>query len=173
MDQTKVSLRSVARALSDVVAPAVDPHNAQAQEQLRLAIDCIEFVAGRVDHLYDRERFELRQHLAMGSALLAVAGASASSEFQSLSGAVQAGQDALNRAPALPHLREAGAALAESVCAFICAASALPEPVRAQVERTVIHASKPRIEFERSWYAPLGFNPDEADVKPLAEVLQL
>lgn len=171
MDQTKVSLRAAARALTDVVTLALVPGNEQAKEQLRLAIDCIEFVVERIDWLHDRECFELNQHLRMAGALLEIPETNKLSQFLTLSTSVEEGKKALKSRPNLPQLRVVGSDLAEAICTVVRTAAELPEPIRTQVERAVINASKARIDFERSWYAPLGFDPDPAEIMPLAELL--
>ena len=41
MDHTANTLRAISKALTDVIAPAVDPKDPLANEQLRLVIDYV------------------------------------------------------------------------------------------------------------------------------------
>jgi len=182
MDQTAVGLRAAIRALADVVASAVDPQQAQASEQLRLSIDGLEFVLARLDHLHDRERFELRHQrtmamalqqalaqAAVGATMAAEAAAEASPLAAALQRAIERGDAAWHDAAAsMASLRSATAALAAAVAAIVRAAPDWDGTVRRGIERCVVQASREHVAFERSWYLPLGFDPDAADVLPLA-----
>lgn len=166
MDHTDVGLRAAVRALSDVVAPVVGAEHAQARDQLRLTIDYLAFVAERLPHLHQRDRFELSHHLAMAQAVRPVlqdgAGASA------LGMAVDTGRKAL----ALPdattaEVRQATAELGAALSAVVRESAAMTPAVQREVERTVLRVSRERIAFERAWYLPLGLDPDPHDVQPL------
>jgi hypothetical protein len=168
MDHTAVGLAAAIRALRDVVAPAVDPAEAQAQDQLRLTIDYLRFLQERVDHLHDRERFELRHHLDMARALRQLVDPSRSPAAGALEDVVAAGARAL----ALPGastlaLRNATAALAAAASRLVRDAARLDAASARELERCVLRHSRERIEFERSWYLPLALDPDPHHVKPL------
>ena len=70
MDHVDNALRASIKALEEVVAPAVDPADPQAGEQLRLVIHTLGFLRERVDHIHARARFDLRHNLGLASALL-------------------------------------------------------------------------------------------------------
>jgi hypothetical protein len=169
MDHTDVGLRAAIRALSDVVAPVVSAEQAQACDQLRLTIDYLGFVVERLPHLHLRERYELSHHLAMAQAVqAALQGADAAL----LSAAIDAGQQMLNLAgPTTDDVRRATATLSAVIAAVTRDAAAMEEPVRREVERSVLRLSEERIAFERAWYYPLGLDPDPNDVQPLAHFL--
>ncbi len=172
MDHTDVGLQSVVRALADVVAPAIDPENSRAREQLRLSIDYIEFVLGRLDFMYRRELFELRHYLGMARAVQAIVGPPGLCADVGLEAAIGDGGHALaeHGAP-VRRMKDATAALAAAIAAVVRAAPTLDTPVRRRIEQTVVSMGRERIEFERSWYLPLGFDPDPGEVRPLHEVM--
>ena len=70
MDQTDTGLAAVLKALNDI-APALDPADYLAQEQLRLSVDYIAFLRRRLDLLHGRERFDLSHQVALAEILLA------------------------------------------------------------------------------------------------------
>ena len=74
MDHTDAALRAVVKTLRDVVAPALDPADPLAHEQLRLAVDYLEFLRGRFEWLHGRERFDLTHHLDMARAMCRIGG---------------------------------------------------------------------------------------------------
>ena len=172
MDHTDVGLKSVVRALQDVVAPAIDPSNSQANEQLRLSIDYIEFVIERLGFLHDRELFDLRHHLAMARAVDAIVGSLALPDGAVLKAAIEAGTQALAKPGARTRqLKRATANLTAAIAAIVRTAPALEKNVQRRIEQTVVGASHERIAFERSWYLPFGFDPDAAEVGALHDLI--
>ena len=55
--------RAAAKALMDVVAPAIDPQNPLARQQLKLVVDWLDFYRSRRPYNQDRERLELAVQL--------------------------------------------------------------------------------------------------------------
>lgn len=169
MDHTDVGLRAAIRALSDVVAPVVGPEHAQARDQLRLTVDYLAFVVERLPHLHRRDRFELSHHLAMAQAVQSALGSIPASPLRT---AIDAGREVLELAgPAASEVRQATATLCAAISAVVRDAAGMEMPIRREVERSVLRASKERIAFERAWYQPLGLDPDPHDVQPLTEFL--
>lgn len=172
MDHTDVALRSVVRALADVVAPAIDPDNSRAKEQLRLSIDYIEFVLGRLDFMYRRELLELHHYLGMARAVHGIVGPPGLCRDAALEAAIErGGQTLAEHGAPVRRMKDATAALAAAIAAVVRAAPGLEAAVRSSIEQTVVRMGRERIEFERSWYLPLGFDPDPGDVRPLHEVM--
>ncbi|MGE0231911.1 MAG: hypothetical protein AB7O39_14190 [Flavobacteriaceae bacterium] len=173
MDHTDVGLRAVVRALADVVTPAVDEENALALEQLRLSIDYIEFVAARLEYLNDREVFDLRHHLAMAKRIAEIVDDSDLPAYGRLEAAVERADAILSgNVTPMRELKDATAGLAAALADIVRAAPAMAEATARAVEKAVIDASKERIAFERSWYQPLGFDPNPHEVPSVREVLE-
>lgn len=171
MDHTDVGLRAVVKALTDVVAPAVNPADPLASEQLRLAVDYIEFVRSRLDFFYDRERFDLQHHLAMARSLHEIAGPLSLEGAPALQDAIDAGARAIGEAgTSIRALKAATAGLAAAMAPIIRGAADLDEPARRKIERCVLEATEARIAFERSWYLPLGFDPAPNEVQSLQDL---
>ena len=170
MDHSDVALRSVVRALSDVVDPAVSPDAALAKEQLRLSIEYLKFAITRIELLHERAVFELRHQLRMAQAVRrAVDGSSATAV---LDGPIARGESlATVTSPPIDDLRRASAALAAGVSAVIRELETSDRHIRPHLIRLVATASRERVVFERSWYAPLGIDPDPEEVPDLAGLL--
>jgi hypothetical protein len=171
-DVTENGLRSAVKALVDVVAPSVAATDPLANEQLRLVVEYLQFVRGRLDHLYDRDRFELDHHLAMARALADLAPPLSPTTAGLLDRTLQAGAQSLARVGASTvELKAASAGLAAAVREIVREAASFNPDLRLRVERCVLDGSDRRITFERAWYLPLGFDPAPGEVAPLSEVL--
>lgn len=170
-DHTENTLRAAAKALTDVVRPALDPADPLASEQLSLVVEYIEFVRARLDSLYERERFELRQAIRTAEALCAL---DIPGGYLSALEAVRASAETDLAATGLPpaELRASAAATNEVIRDIIRRASADGDKAtRDAIYRTVLDASESKTAFERSWYLPFGFDPEPKKVPPLDEVL--
>src|SRR5215211_3836511 len=109
MDHSDNALRAAIKALEEVVAPAVDPADPLAAEQLTLVIDSLRFLRERLDQLHDRARFELRHHLALAHAV-------ADDATGALDEEVEAATAVYERAGArTPELRASAAGLAAAL----------------------------------------------------------
>lgn len=172
MDQTDTGLKAVIKALTDVVAPALDPNDPLAREQLRLAVDYLAFVRIRVDYLHGRERFDLRHYIGIARAMLAAGLPTMRPETKQMIAAL-APAEALASAPsALTHqVRESAMDLAYAVAAVVRAAPELPPEVTRAVQRIVLEATAPKLDFERLWYAPIGFESEPPSGKKLDDFL--
>ena len=168
-DVTENGLRAAVKALTDVVAPALSATDPLAHEQLKLVVDYLQFVRSRLDFLYQRDRFELDQHLSMARALESIDAPWPAAAAQALEAAIQTGTAALMAAgTSAIALKAASAALAAEVRARVREAASFDAELRAPIERAIVHASEQRIAFERAWYLPLGLDPVPGEVAPLA-----
>jgi hypothetical protein len=172
MDVTENGLRAAVKALTDVVAPAVNPADPLAAEQLRLVVDYLEFVRKRLDFLYDRDRFELGHNLSMAQGLDRMNTNCSAATKALLAAAMEEGRRTLDNVGAsTPALKSTSAALAAGVRELVREAASFDATVRTQVERYVLDASEERITFERAWYLPLGFDPAANEVPSIATIL--
>lgn len=176
MDRTDVTLQAVIRALTDVVTPAVDPEDALAREQLRLSIDHLRFLALRVDRLYERALAELRHHLHLAEAVIAAL-PTQPDRTERLDRELAEATRVLAAAGATPAtLRATTAAVAAAISTIVRdlddAEDASVAAARAAVVRAVVAGSAEQVAFERSWYAPLGIDPDHDELPTLDQLLQ-
>lgn len=171
-DHTENTLRTLTKALTDVIAPAVSKADPLANEQLRLVVDYIEFVRSRLDYFYSRERFDLSHHLGLASALAQLKAPCSASTTAALNEAIAAGRAAHDTAGVpTPELRAAAARLAAAISALVRESGGMDKAVRDKIERQVLSSTDERIVFERAWYLPLGFDPAAGEVPPLASLL--
>lgn len=172
MDHTDAALRAVVKTLRDVVAPALDPADPLAHEQLRLAVDYLEFLRGRFEWLHGRERFDLTHHLDMARAMCRIGGPVSARVATALAASIDRGERVIvDPAAAMPALKSTTAALAAAIAAVVQEAAGWEDNVRRDIERCVLAATDERNEFERTWYLPLGFDPAPGEVRKLTEFL--
>ena len=171
-DHSKNGVQALINAL-ELVAPAVDPADPIAAEQLQSAVRYLQFLRDRLDLLYDRERFELRHHLDMTDRLLESLDDKVASST-SLAPLSAAGHATWERVGAnVPEMRAATAELAAAIAALVRALADDTSPARAAVERIILEATAERIMFERSWYLPLGFDHSPAEVPHIDAMIAL
>lgn len=172
MDHSENTLRAVIKSLTDAVAPAIDPADPLANEQLRLCVDYLEFLQLRLDDLHGRSRFEAEHAVRVAQSLSSTASVVDTGLAALLTTAVAATQEALGD-PAIRPSQLAGRT--EQVLAVvreIVRASAGADPdVRAQIEAAVLAGSEERVDFDRSWYQPYGFDPLPGTIKNLDSLL--
>lgn len=171
-DVTDNGLRAAVKALTDVVAPSIDPTDPLAKEQLRLVVDYLQFVRSRLDFLHDRARFEMNHHLATAQALQALSAPFSSENRDLLDATVSAGLQAQASVEASTvSVKEVSASLAAITRELVREAASFAAEWRGPIERCVLMAANEIIRFERSWYMPLGFDPAPGEVEPLASLL--
>lgn len=161
MDHSDNALRAAIKALEEVVAPALDPADPQAAEQLVLVVDALKFLRERLDHLHDRARFDLRHHLALAHSI---------AEDVALDEEIEAATALYHCSDArTPELRQGAAALAAALRKVVRDAD---EDIRPRIERRIVAGERARIEADRAWHLPQGFDPDPGAVPPLEAALR-
>ena len=170
-----LALQSVIKAMTDVVLPAVDPHNKLAQEQARLVIGVLGLLAARLPLLYRYECDELSRFLILADTLhsQAVGIADTQEALLSLTAVVGAGQDVLDRARAEPaELEIANFELREKIGALVSVvydkASATQ---RRTIGATVTAHAKHQLLRERAWHVTQGWESDPAALPAIESLL--
>lgn len=150
------------KALREVVAPALDPANRVAAEQLHLAIVTLSMVQAGLPMQHARARSELANASALAD-LVVKAGAK---EPTSLSAAKAALADAAKTTAALDTLR---ILLLDEIEGSVAATAGTP--AEGAVSKAVVQGSKAQLDLARAWNKGAGFevNPDE--VPPLDGLL--
>ncbi|MFF0710428.1 hypothetical protein [Gordonia sputi] len=158
-DHLENTLRATIKSLRDVVGPAVDSADPMAQEQMALSLMALEFVRSRLDHLHARDRFLLQHYLQMGQK---IADAVTPAPVH-LNSALDAARAVVDQADVSDvRIRSAADAIAAAISDVVD--SPLDEGTRREVDTTIVESSCDRIEFERAWHAPMGFDPDVASI---------
>jgi hypothetical protein len=159
MDQTDVGLQSVVKALTDTIAGAIDPADHLAKEQLRLAAGYIEFVRQRLYYIHGRERYDLKHYIALGRKLLnfALPDADAVRALRTILSEVE--PLASDPAALTGNVRAAAMELAHVVAGVVQEAHRSSWATANEIDRAVLAASEERLDMERLWYEPIGFEP--------------
>jgi len=168
MDHSDTTLRAAIKALDEVVAPAVDPADPLAGQQLRLVIEALRFLRDRLDYLHDRYRFEVRHHLALARSIADDAADCSPTAARALRDAIETGATVLERADARdPELRGASAALAAAIRMIVRDAAGAKDEARRRLEQRIVAGTRGQIVADRAWHWPQGFDPDPAGAQPL------
>lgn len=166
------NLRAAMKALSDVVAPAVDPADPMAREQLVLVVAFLEYTRAHVYDIHGRERYGLRHQLAMADALVADARALSETAGARLAAVIVEARATLEDPESgTTRLRDASERLGATVRGVIREARGADPETRSRIERTVLETSEPLLTLHRRWSAPLGFDPDPSTLPSLQSLL--
>jgi hypothetical protein len=175
-DHTDNALRAAVKALDDVVRPAVNPRDPLATEQLRITTELLSLMLQRLNHVYDRHRFELRHHLALGAEVQADVERCAARASEELAAALEAGRvayDTPGTGSAATQTASARVAAAVSRAVRIAGGDGVDADARRRLERTVVASSKPFFDAQRAWFLPGGFEPEPQLVPTLEAALGL
>lgn len=147
---SSLQLAVVIKALREVVAPAVDPANRLAVEQLHLSIATLGLVQQGLPLAHARARREMLNALALAEAVRAAGGGDALGE--AMAGARATLDDPRTGEPALNEARRALLVQTEAAVA----ASAGTQAQQA-VARAVVAASRAQFDLARAWCLGAGF----------------
>ncbi|MFD4972453.1 hypothetical protein [Streptomyces sp. NPDC058424] len=172
MDHSENTLRAAIKCLQETVTPAVDPDEPQANEQLRLTIDFLEFLRTRLYDLHARHRYELGHQIEVARALTGDAKLVSDRAAAELDSALLAAVAALDDAGIhTDGLRTASQWLWCSVRGLVREARQAPDEVRERIGLAVVQGIEPLVEMESAWYLPFEFEPDPASVPALDDLL--
>lgn len=165
-----LQLQAVLKALSDTVAPALDPANKVAMEQLHLSIATIAMVR---DHLPLARRFARRQledALDLARAVAEAARADPAIGVAALDIAVAVTPALLTDPTADTADFEAGSATLTAATLVVINAGQNSAAIAA-IDAAVLQASRPAIERSRAWFLSAGFEPGPTVIRPLTALL--
>jgi hypothetical protein len=154
--QPDIILVSAIKSLRDVVAPAVDPANKLAQEQVQVAIGLLNLLAQRLPQQFRFACDELQRLLELASSLHALVIAASNA---ALSETIALGADVLRRAQADPHeLKTAIRALRETTSARIDVLYHMASPdEKSQLKKLVLDYSTEQLKRDRAWVITQGW----------------
>ena len=163
--------RAAAQALMDVVAPAIDPQNPLARQQLKLVVDWLDFYRSRLPYNQDRERLELEVQLATARVVAAAAPDAASTALRAAIDGAAIVHARLGPRPV--EVRAVTARLEDEISALVRLSPAFDEPARRSVERIVVRDTKALLDAQRAWFLPQSIEPDPGAIPPLEVALRL
>lgn len=161
--QLKIAIKSI----KDNVAPAVDPDNRLAQEQLFLSLATLDIALSHLPDVHQYVRKDIAEHVALANTLTGLCSDASGASLQAA--AVSAADDLQNPELGFTQLQARARALRDVIGAEI-AEAATTEAAEA-VEKAVLLASEAAISRGRAWNKPMGFEPKPDDVEDLAAQL--
>lgn len=170
-----LQIKSVIKAMNDVVLPAVDPQNKLAQEQVRLCMGLLGLMARQLPLQFRFDCDELARLSAYSAELQRIAsgGSQTSAALTALKDATSSADETLERAKASPQdveqavrsLRQATGSLVSSV--FRDGDGAVQD----RVQHATLAMSKEQLLRDRAWVISQGWEPDPKAVPPIEELL--
>ena len=163
--------RAAAKALLDVVAPAIDPQNPLARQQLKLVVEWLDFYRSRLPYNQDRERLELAVQLETAQAIASVAPTAAVTALRAAIGAAATIHAGLGPRPV--EVRAVTARLEDEISAVVRLSPGFNEPARQSIERVIVRDAKVLLDAQRAWFLPQGIEPDPEAIPPLDVALRI
>jgi hypothetical protein len=173
--RSDIQIKSVLKAMVDVVLPALDPANQLAQEQARLCMGLLDLLSRQLPLQFRFDCDELTRLRAMGEGLLPLADPRAvdAPARDALADALRVSGDVLARAKADPAevvhsvrvLRAATGALVQQACAGTSRSDA------ARLERIVLESSREQLLRDRTWLLSQGWESDPASFAPIETLI--
>jgi hypothetical protein len=171
----EIQIKSVLKAMTDVVLPALDPANQLAQEQIRLCMGLLDLLSRQMPLQFRFDCDELARLQAMGEQLLPLADSQAvdARTLEALGEAVRVSGDVLARAKADPAevveavrtLRAATGAVVQQACA-----AGMPSDTR-RLERIVLDSSREQLLRDRTWLLAQGWESDPTSFAPIETLI--
>jgi hypothetical protein len=170
-----VQIKSMVKAMTDVVLPAIDPDNKLAQEQARLVVGLLSLMAQQLPLQFRFDCDELRRLVGLAAALKDVAGSTPEvrSQVEDMNRSAVAAASTLAHAlvgpeqleQAVRELRLATSRLVRTVC------GADDEEAVRRVQQVVLAVSKEQLLRDRSWVLMQGWEPDPAAIPRIETLL--
>lgn len=172
-DHGLTALRSAARAMEEVVLPAIDAHHPLAREQAGLVLRFLQLFEQRVDYAYQRNRLELRNACDLARSLMQPPFDVSAAISRQLADALATGEALLGNASARPsQLQHTATQIAGLVTALIRTLDAVQPALAGEVEQRVLDHAGPWLAAQRAWFLPQGWEPDATAVLSIDQVMQ-
>ena len=172
--RSDIQLRSIIKALSDVVRPAIDPANGPAAEQLHIAIGLLTLMEERLPLQFAFDCDELQRLGSFATDLRALAHEQTGDAIGEVNGAAAAGADVLARAKADPAEVLAAVRRLRSACSEATTALRQITGVNQDALRDCVLAySREQLLRDRSWLKSQGWESDPdavPDIKTLIAI---
>jgi len=160
--RAELALQAVLKSLTEVIAPAVDPGDKMAQEQIGLVIGLLTLVKSRLPGAFAYDCDELARLTELATAIAPPAGSDA------LQQALDRGASTLERAQASPaDLTTAIEALRRAIGDAASALPARSDAAGRAAVRALLDASSAQLLRERSWVSMQGWESDPGSLPDL------
>jgi len=169
---TCLRLRTVLKALDDIVTPALPAEAAFAHEQLALIRKSVELAIAQIPHEYAFMARDAQDHLALAGALAAYLGPDSPHRPRLAATAAAVAAVAPADMPRTQLLEQRLRALKqdlEDAVDQLCTSLAPSE--LAAVQQLVLDHSARRIELERAWTVATGFERDPGAIPAVTDLL--
>jgi len=170
-----LQIKTVIKAMTEDVIPALDPDNQLAQQAAQLTIGTLTLIAQHLPLEYRFDCDELRRLIEFAEQLKRDAGGGAGTALAlaELTAAAETGADVIDRARAEPSelldaIRLLRAAGSRTVAAVF---SESDETTRKAVQATVLASSKEQLLRDRAWLIIQGWEPNPESVPRIEELL--
>lgn len=165
------ALQAAVKALTEVVAPAVDPQDPLAVDQLRLVVSWLQFDLTRRHQERQLVQAELALRIALAQAVLPGLAATQPQRAAALGQALREARDVHGRTGAESAAwRAAADGLDALVSDAVLAAAQGPVAARKLLADQVLQHAHDSLMIRRAWFAPLGFEA-RPDSVPAVEAL--
>lgn len=165
------ALQAAVKALSEVVAPAVDAQDPLAVDQLRLVISWLQFDATRRHQERGLVQAELALRIVLAAAVLPLLAAAQPRRAEALKQALAQARDLHRRAESdTAAWRGAADRLDTIVSDAVVDAAGGPAATAAALADRVLRHAHDSLMIRRAWFAPLGFEA-RPDAVPAVETL--
>jgi hypothetical protein len=169
MPSIELRLQTMAKAMTDVILPALAPENALAREQAQLMIAQLGMIAKHWRRAAEYDALGLRTIFALAERLFAVAAGGAET-----SAAAEAIAALLRRREAYPTVvvDEERAAIANAIDALVRASGIDgDEAFKRASSEAILEYSALQAWRDRVWFAGFGMDPERARLPEIEEML--
>lgn len=171
----QLQIQSVLKAMTDVVLPALDPHNKLAQEQIRLCMGLLGLMAKQLPLQFQFDCDELARLTRFAGELgsMATGGAQTLGAVAELAERSRTAADVLERARATPAQIENEVRQLRAATGAVVTQVFRDGDARAQerVQRAMLAMSRDQLLRERAWVISQGWEPDPSAVPAIESLL--
>lgn len=171
----EIQIKSIIKAIKDVVIPAIDPANQLAIEQSRLVIGMLTLMASQLPVQFRFDHDELARLVKAAESLQAIQASDKQfgDSARNLATCKARAATVLERCQADPsELTAAVREMRETIGQLVLAVTQTGTPeVQLKIERVILDLSKEQLLRDRSLMKLQGFEPDPAAIPEIASLL--
>lgn len=171
----QLQIKSMIKAMSDVVLPAIDADNKLAQEQGRLVIGMLSLLAKQLPLQFQFDRDELLRLIALAETLytLAKGGPQVSACVEKMSAAVSAARLALRQSESGPNGIETALRGLKETTSMVVRAAYIDGNGAAieKIQEAVLSSSKEQLLRDRAWVLMQGWEPDPEAIPKIESLI--